>query len=156
MNSKFFLKLVFVGLMFFNSTPKYFAQKLPDWDGLIKNEKIQFVHFFATWCKPCMQELPVFDTLRKIYSSEKIEFTFVCLDLKNSKKLGKQMSIFNLPGRVFYLEPTEKSIQSMNSNWNGTLPASILYELNSSRNQLIEGSKNVSFYRNFIENEIHY
>jgi thiol-disulfide isomerase/thioredoxin len=119
---------------------------------LANNEnKAVIVHFFATWCKPCMQELPVFDTLRKMYSSEKIEFAFVCMDLKNSKKLGKQMSILNLPGRVFYLGPNEKSIQSINSNWKGTLPASILYELNSSQNQLIEGSKNVSFYRNLIE-----
>jgi thiol-disulfide isomerase/thioredoxin len=140
-----------LGLFFFSSSPKYFAQKLPFWNGIKYKDKIQVVHFFATWCKPCMQELPVFDTLIKIYPKEEIEFTFVCMDLKNSNKLRKEISKLNLPGNVYYLEPTEKAIQSINSNWKGVLPASMVYQLNNIQNNLIEGAKNVSFYRKILE-----
>jgi hypothetical protein len=49
------------------------------------------------------------------------------------------------------LEPSEKNIFSIHSKWKGSLPASILIPPNSVENQLIEGSKNVSFYRKLIE-----
>lgn len=149
--SKCFFKFIWVGLIFIDPTSYVSAQKLPLYKGVQANENIQFVHYFATWCAPCMHELPVFDTLRNLYSSEKIDFIFVCMDLKNSKKLRKSLFKLNLPGPVYFLEPTENAIKSITTDWKGSIPVTMIYFPNTIQNQFIEGRKNVLFYRNLIE-----
>jgi len=149
--SKRFFKFIWVGLIFIDPTSNVSAQKLPLYAGIQAKDNIQFVHYFATWCAPCMHELPVFDTLTNLYSSEKIDFIFVCMDLKNSKKLRKSLFKLNLPGPVYFLEPTENAIKSITTNWSGSIPATMIYFPNTTQNQFIEGRKNVLFYRNLIE-----
>lgn len=157
-NNYHFFKLTLFGLFFLVIAPTNFSQKLPEWNEMningsekISSDRNEVIHFFATWCKPCMQELPIFDTLRTMYSSEKLELTFVCMDLKNSKKMKKKINKLNLPGHIYYLEPTQKSVQSINPNWKGELPASIIYLPNNKGSELFEGAKNVSFYLKYIE-----
>ncbi len=147
----YFFKLICLGLILFCFSSKLVAQKLPLWEGYEANEKIQLVHYFATWCKPCMQELPIFDTLRNLYSSEKIEFTFVCMDMKNSNKLRKEISRLNLPGSVYFLEPSQNAIQLIHPNWIGSIPTTTICFQNVVQNQFVEGAKNVLFYRNLLE-----
>lgn len=142
-------------LLIFSNT--VFAQKLPLWEVGInpiesnnQEEKVQIIHFFATWCAPCMIELPVFDSLSIRFPNHKLEITFICLDLKNSKKLRKKISKLNLPGKTYYLEPIQQNLSSIHLDWKGGLPASILYLPKSQKAKLIEGAKNFNFYSQII------
>lgn len=38
---------------------------------------IMVMSFFATWCKPCMKELPLLENLYQKYSSDKIKFFLI-------------------------------------------------------------------------------
>ncbi len=156
LKKNYFFKVIIFGVFIIIISPRNFGQKLPEWENKkellgTNKDKISLVHFFATWCKPCMQELPIFDTLRTMYPKDKLEFTFICMDLKNSKKLKKTIMELKLPGDIYYFEPTQKSIQSTNPNWKGGLPASIIYLPNNREAVLVEGTKNVSFYQKNIE-----
>jgi thiol-disulfide isomerase/thioredoxin len=42
--------------------------------------KIIYLHFWATWCRPCLMELPVLNKLITDVNSNKIVFINVCLD----------------------------------------------------------------------------
>ena len=105
------------------------AQKLPVWQGntenevLIESKKNQIVltHYFATWCKPCMEELPVFDSLSGL-PLQNISIVFVSLDLKNSHALYKKIKHLHLPGKVYYLSPCNENINRISEHWNGTIP----------------------------------
>ncbi len=49
--------------------------KLSDFKG-----KFTLINFWASWCKPCLEEMPVITELRTRYPVEKLEIIFVTLD----------------------------------------------------------------------------
>ena len=105
-----------------------YAQKLPDWTDEIaisKQEELDgqtiiLTHYFATWCKPCMEELPVFDCFIK--ENPTLVVRFICLDLENTPKLSRSIHKLRLPGEVYYLAPTNEHITHISRTWDGTLP----------------------------------
>jgi thiol:disulfide interchange protein len=42
--------------------------------------KVVLVDFWATWCKPCLSEIPMFDELQKIYKDKGFELVAISLD----------------------------------------------------------------------------
>ena len=58
-----------------------------------KDDKVYVVNFWATWCKPCINELPYFENLKKT-NGEKIKVILVSLDFHD--KLESQLSPFVL------------------------------------------------------------
>ena len=45
-----------------------------------KNDTIYVTNFFATWCRPCMEEMPHFQEKMAEMKNEKVKFTFINLD----------------------------------------------------------------------------
>lgn len=48
-------------------------------------EEIIVLDIWATWCGPCKQQAPKFDSLRKAYSNEKIRFISISIDKSKNK-----------------------------------------------------------------------
>jgi thiol-disulfide isomerase/thioredoxin len=46
-----------------------------DWDG-----RVLVVNFWATWCKPCVREMPAFVELQKRYAEHGVQFVGIALD----------------------------------------------------------------------------
>ena len=60
-----------------------------DFDGIksilyMKGDTTYVVNFWATWCKPCVQELPGFLDLSKELEGDKVRFFFVSLDFRKN------------------------------------------------------------------------
>ena len=51
--------------------------------------KIVILDFFATWCPPCVKEIPHFVNLQKKYGKKGFIMLGISLDSKNTKKLKK-------------------------------------------------------------------
>jgi thiol-disulfide isomerase/thioredoxin len=60
--------------------------------------KVVVVNFFASWCRPCMMELPDFIETRKHYPTDKVVFIGISLDQDKGEyfRLVKQTP-FNFP-----------------------------------------------------------
>lgn len=48
------------------------------------NDTTYIISFWATWCKPCIKELPYFDSLQTKYAGKKIKVLLVSLDFKKN------------------------------------------------------------------------
>jgi len=96
-----------------------------------KNGKTYVVNFWATWCAPCLKELPAFEKINKVYSNKNVEVLLVSLDFPkqvkkrlipfiNQKKVRSKVVLLNDVNEDFW-------IKAIDSSWSGALPATIIY-----------------------------
>lgn len=114
--------------------------------------KAYVINFWATWCKPCVEELPYFEKITETYNSEEVKVILVSLDFEKQfeKKLVPFMAERDLKSEVvILLDPDSNTwINSISEEWSGAIPATIIY--NADKKEFKEGS-----YESFDElNEI--
>jgi thiol-disulfide isomerase/thioredoxin len=99
-----------------------------------KNDSLVVINFWATWCKPCIDELPYFIQLKKNYSSEKLKLIFVSLDFKRDlkKKVVPFVKRKKLNAEVVLLDETNYNswIDKVDSTWSGAIPATLIIDEN--------------------------
>lgn len=97
-----------------------------------KNDTLYVINFWATWCVPCVKELPHFEKLNTKYKSGKFKMLLVSLDFP--KLLESRVIPFiknkNLNAEVLLLnDPDANSwIEKVASEWTGAIPATIIYK----------------------------
>lgn len=96
-----------------------------------KNGKTYVVNFWATWCAPCVKELPAFEKINKVYSNKNVEVLLVSLDFP--KQVKKRLIPFinqkKVRSKVVLLDDINEDvwIKAIDSSWSGALPATIIY-----------------------------
>jgi thiol-disulfide isomerase/thioredoxin len=100
-----------------------------------KDDKTYVINFWATWCAPCVKELPAFEKLNKQYASKNVEVLLVSLDFPKQveKKLIPFIARKNLQSKVVLLDDVNEDvwIKAIDSNWSGAIPATIIYNKNN-------------------------
>mgnify|MGYP003666205394 FL=1 len=97
-----------------------------------KNDSIYIINFWATWCKPCIKELPAFEKLASNYSDKKVKLLLVSLDFPD--KLESQVIPFiernNIQSEVVLLDDADATswIPKVSPQWSGAIPATIIYK----------------------------
>jgi thiol-disulfide isomerase/thioredoxin len=96
-----------------------------------ENDTTYVVNFWATWCRPCIKEIPAFEQLNADYSEEKVKVLLVSLDFPN--KIEKQVIPFieknNIQSQVVLLDDDDSNtwIPLVSEEWSGAIPATIIY-----------------------------
>lgn len=91
-------------------------------------EKLYIYNFWSTSCKPCIEEMPYFETLQEAYP-DKIQLTFVSLD--NPADLQEKVIPFirerEIKSEVVLITDNfgNNEIEAVSSDWDGTLPATL-------------------------------
>lgn len=95
-----------------------------------KSDEIQVINFWATWCGPCIKEMPLFE---KLTSENKpgIKVTLVSMDLDlnpDPEKVYKFIARKNLKSEVLLLDAPDPDswINKIEKDWSGSLPATII------------------------------
>ncbi len=87
------------------------------------------VNFWATWCAPCIKELPHFEKLQAEHKSDKLVVLLISVDFKS--KLNSSVVPFvkrkNLKNEVFLLNENspQEYIDRIDPSWSGSIPATI-------------------------------
>lgn len=114
----------------------------------MNDDKVRVLNFWATWCKPCVSELPYFELLNSRYKSKNVEVILVSLDLPTQVK-SKLIPFINrqkIMNDVVLLDDPDsnKWISKVDKSWSGSIPATIIYN-----------RKKVKFFeRSFTYNEL--
>ncbi|MCL7763018.1 TlpA family protein disulfide reductase [Polaribacter sp. Z014] len=93
--------------------------------------KTYVINFWATWCAPCVKELPAFEKLNQEYAAKNVEVILVSLDFP--KQVDKRLIPFinknNLQSKVVLLNDVNEDvwIKAIDSTWSGALPATLIY-----------------------------
>ena len=99
-----------------------------------KDDATYIVNFWATWCKPCIEELPIFQEIHDRYSSKNVKVILVSLDFpeKIETQLKPFIAEYELTPRVILLnDPHENEwIPKIDPEWSGALPATLIYTKN--------------------------
>ena len=128
-----------------------------DFNGLEKflnqnDEKVHVVNFWATWCAPCVKELPHFEALQENYKSKGVEVLLVSLDFPKQyeKKLKPFIVKYNLKSKILVLDDVDMNtwIPKINKDWDGAIPVTIIY--NKDKRQFY----NQTFTYNELEKEL--
>jgi thiol-disulfide isomerase/thioredoxin len=88
------------------------------------------VNFWASWCIPCIRELPYFDRLDRSMPDHKIKVMLVSLDLSN--QIESRFKPFLLKGeyRSEVILLTDRRYNSwiplVDESWSGSIPATLL------------------------------
>lgn len=96
-----------------------------------KNDTTYVVNFWATWCVPCVEELPNFEKINANYKKNKVKVILVSLDM--AKMIDTKLLPFikekQIKSDVLLLrDPDADSwISKVDSTWSGAIPATLIY-----------------------------
>lgn len=102
----------------------YFLQK--------DNDTTYVVNFWATWCVPCVEELPYFEQLNAEYKDKKVKVILVSLDM--SKQVERRLIPFirnkKIQSKVVLLSDPDANawIEKVDKSWSGAIPATVIYK----------------------------
>ncbi|MDC6351840.1 TlpA family protein disulfide reductase [Zeaxanthinibacter sp. PT1] len=95
------------------------------------DEYTYIINFWATWCAPCVTELPFFEKLGAAYPDEKIRVVLVNLDMAKmwDSHLVPFLEKRDLKSYVLVLDdPSQNSwIPKVDKDWSGAIPATLIY-----------------------------
>lgn len=93
-------------------------------------DTLYVVNFWATWCKPCIQELPSFDSLHQKIKQRNVKILLVCLNFKDeiNNKVNPFLIKNKIVSEVVLLDEVNGNdyIDLISKNWTGAIPATLV------------------------------
>lgn len=129
------IKLVCIGLLF--SVTIASAQKVAlvdrNWVRQMSqnnSDTTYVINFWATWCKPCVEEIGYFDQITEQYKGQKLKVILVSCDFK--KQLETRVIPFvqskKIQSAVYLMNETDPNnwIELVDSKFTGAIPATLI------------------------------
>ena len=112
----------------------------------LSSDNTYVINFWATWCSPCVKELPYFESVNREYSEKNVKVILVSLDFPSQieSKLMPYLKKNKIKSNVILLDDSKmnKWVPRVSEKWDGGIPAT-----------LIVNSSNYNFYPNPFEKE---
>lgn len=86
------------------------------------------VNLWATWCAPCVAEMPHFELLQQKYRTKPLRVLFVSLDAqKNHEMVAQFVDRKGLKNEVLLLNEKDEQyfIPKISAEWSGAIPATL-------------------------------
>lgn len=125
-------------ILFFSGLSVILAQEIrkiskAELTGILNNEsdKLHVINFWATWCAPCVKELPDFQKVVNESDGTKVDFLFVSLDFPSDaeKKLIPFLKKNGYTFQVVLMTEIDYNswIDEVDAGWQGSIPATLFF-----------------------------
>ena len=102
--------------------------------------KLLVVNFWATYCKPCVEEIP--DLIRVCNKQKNVKLLLVSLDDKSMfpKKLNRFVKKHHFKTNLLWLNETDANYfcPKIEPSWNGTIPATLIIDRKKGKRMFVE------------------
>ncbi|SHH00509.1 Thiol-disulfide isomerase or thioredoxin [Flagellimonas flava] len=100
----------------------------------LQDGKTYVINFWATWCKPCIEEMPYFEQVNAERATDGVEVILVSLDMPSmwKSRLEPFVEKKGLKSKVVILDDPKQNdwIPKINEDWDGGIPATLIYNKN--------------------------
>jgi len=99
-------------------------------DNCTENSNIHVFNFWATWCAPCIRELPQFDEITDLFGN--VDVTLISID--DVDLLNNKVKPFilkrKIESKVVLLDETDfdRIINNIDKSWSGAIPATVIVD----------------------------
>ena len=112
--------------------------------------KTRVINFWATWCKPCIEELPYFEAVNQDPEFDDFEVVLISLDFVEDldTKVNNYIKKKSITSTVKLLDNVDYNswIDKVDPSWSGAIPATLV--INNSIN------KRIFYEKQFAESEL--
>lgn len=110
-------------------------------------DTVWVLNFWATWCGPCVAELPSFEKLNKEYADQKVQVILVSNDFKKQveTKVKPFVAKKKLKSKVVFMDESNPNtwIDRVSPEWSGAIPATLI--ISKKKNQYLLFEKQLSY-----------
>ncbi len=106
-----------------------------------KGEQVQVINFWATWCAPCIKELPLFEKLNAERPDVKVSLISMDMDLDpNPEKVYRFVDRKKIQSNVYILQAANPNswIDSIDATWSGAIPATLIVNSKTGKRTFVE------------------
>jgi thiol-disulfide isomerase/thioredoxin len=103
---------------------------------------VKVINFWATWCAPCVKEMPLFEKLNRNDKNSKVILVSMDYDLDpDPAKVKRFIERKKILSEVVILaeENPNDWIEKIDKNWTGALPSTLVINPNSGKRKFIQG-----------------
>jgi thiol-disulfide isomerase/thioredoxin len=107
--------------------------KVPDLEKILKNpdNKLFVVNLWATWCAPCVKELPGFEKVAREYDDSRVKFIMISLDfpseVENQLLPFLKKNQISLDVAVMTDTDYDSWVRKIDKDWQGNIPSTLLF-----------------------------
>ena len=120
-----------------------------------KSEKPLLVNFWATFCIPCVEELPYFQSIIKEKYNENVDLLLVSLDLPSyyPDRITSFMAAKKISATSVWLNESNADLfcPRIDKSWEGTIPASLFVNNKKKYRKFHEGQLTPAMLKKELE-----
>jgi thiol-disulfide isomerase/thioredoxin len=115
--------------------------------------EVTLLHFWATWCAPCVHEFPVIVKLRQAYHRKGLRVIVVSMDREESRgAVNAFLTEHGVDWQTYMAsEVTAGFIEGVSTTWSGAIPASFFYGPDGQRLDGWEAARSYGEYVQVVE-----
>jgi thiol-disulfide isomerase/thioredoxin len=105
-----------------------------------KGEQVHIINFWATWCAPCVKELPLFEALSAT-NDPRVKVTLISLDFADeTNKVNAFINRRKIKSKVFLLDEIDYNswIDQVEESWGGAIPATLFINQQTGQRKFID------------------
>lgn len=107
------------------------------------SDSVLVVNFWATFCKPCIHEIPYFQTITEKFKDQRVKLLLVSLDLPSyfPEKVDSFLVENRYTQEVLWLNETNADyfIPKIDEKWSGSIPSTYFVNKKTGYKKLFEG-----------------